>query len=327
MSKRMLIDAAHPEEIRVAILNGNRLEEFDVEAAFKRQIKGNIYLARVTRVEPSLQAAFVEYGGNRHGFLAFNEIHPDYYRIPVSDRAEFKSIYEPRRHGESTEAESDGDAADGAEPAAERNPGADAERPRNDAAEHGRDDVVAPAPASETPAQAAAAGADVIYDTLQPDTERDVDDVAAPLAEPERAPESDGGVGRDSMSGDATGPRAGNKRRVAAGRGAAPAAGGPGYYRGERRRGGSRRRATAPGCRSVAAGTDVGNRRRRRRGRRGSGRSRGAASALPLASSLQDPRSDQAPPDHAGAGHEGRARQQRRGADDVSVARRPLLRA
>src|SRR3981189_1291638 len=86
MAKRMLIDAAHPEETRVVVLSGNRLEEFDVESSTKKQEKGNIYLAKVTRVEPSLQAAFVEYGGNRHGFLAFSEIHPDYYRIPVSDR-------------------------------------------------------------------------------------------------------------------------------------------------------------------------------------------------------------------------------------------------
>ncbi|MGA3305867.1 MAG: ribonuclease E/G, partial [Stellaceae bacterium] len=86
MTKRMLIDAAHPEETRVVVLDGTRLIEFDYETSTKKQIKGNIYLAKVTRVEPSLQAAFVEYGGNRHGFLAFNEIHPDYYRIPVADR-------------------------------------------------------------------------------------------------------------------------------------------------------------------------------------------------------------------------------------------------
>jgi len=83
----MLIDAAHPEETRVVVLNGNRLEEFDFESSTKKQVKGNIYLAKVTRVEPSLQAAFVDYGGNRHGFLAFSEVHPDYYRIPVSDRS------------------------------------------------------------------------------------------------------------------------------------------------------------------------------------------------------------------------------------------------
>jgi ribonuclease E len=82
----MLIDSTHPEETRVAVISGNRLEEFDFESARKKQIKGNVYLAKVTRVEPSLQACFVEYGGNRHGFLAFNEIHPDYYRIPVADR-------------------------------------------------------------------------------------------------------------------------------------------------------------------------------------------------------------------------------------------------
>src|SRR5690349_12775357 len=86
MAKRMLIDATHSEETRVVVVNGNKLDELDFEIASKKQLKGNIYLAKVTRVEPSLQAAFVEYGGNRHGFLAFSEIHPDYYRIPVADR-------------------------------------------------------------------------------------------------------------------------------------------------------------------------------------------------------------------------------------------------
>src|SRR5205085_6472588 len=83
----MLIDATHPEETRVVVLNGNRLEEFDFESSTKKQVKGNIYLAKVTRVEPSLQAAFVDYGNHRHGFLAFSEIHPDYYKIPIGDRA------------------------------------------------------------------------------------------------------------------------------------------------------------------------------------------------------------------------------------------------
>jgi ribonuclease E len=82
----MLVDATHPEETRIVVTNGNKLEEFDFESASRRQLRGNIYLAKVTRVEPSLQAAFVEYGGNRHGFLAFSEIHPDYYQIPVADR-------------------------------------------------------------------------------------------------------------------------------------------------------------------------------------------------------------------------------------------------
>jgi ribonuclease E len=86
MTTRMLIDARHREETRVAVVKGNRIEEFDFESAERKQLKGNIYLAKVTRVEPSLQAAFVDYGGNRHGFLAFSEIHPDYYQIPREDR-------------------------------------------------------------------------------------------------------------------------------------------------------------------------------------------------------------------------------------------------
>ncbi|MDX2142832.1 MAG: Rne/Rng family ribonuclease [Rhodospirillaceae bacterium] len=96
MVKRMLIDATHPEEIRVVVLDGTRLEEFDVETSTKKQNKGNIYLAKVVRVEPSLQAAFVDYGGNRHGFLAFSEIHPDYYQIPVADRE--RLLAEVRQH-------------------------------------------------------------------------------------------------------------------------------------------------------------------------------------------------------------------------------------
>lgn len=86
MAKKMLIDATHNEEVRVAVVDGNRLEDFDTETSTKKQIKGNIYLAKIIRIEPSLQAAFVEFGGNRHGFLPFSEIHPDYYRIPVADR-------------------------------------------------------------------------------------------------------------------------------------------------------------------------------------------------------------------------------------------------
>jgi ribonuclease E len=111
MTKRMLVDATHGEETRVAVVSGNRLEELDFEIASRRQLKGNIYLAKVIRVEPSLQAAFVEYGGNRHGFLAFSEIHPDYYRIPVEDRAallaeeERLAAAEARRYDAMAEAE------------------------------------------------------------------------------------------------------------------------------------------------------------------------------------------------------------------------------
>src|SRR5216110_1278067 len=105
MTMRMLIDARHQEETRVAVVKGNRIEEFDFESAEHKQLKGNIYLAKVTRVEPSLQAAFVDYGGNRHGFLAFSEIHPDYYQIPVADRQAL--IAEDERAQRAAEAEAD----------------------------------------------------------------------------------------------------------------------------------------------------------------------------------------------------------------------------
>ncbi len=105
MPNKMLIDATHPEETRVVVLRGNRVEEFDFESASRKQLRGNIYLAKVTRVEPSLQAAFVDYGGNRHGFLAFSEIHPDYYQIPVADRQAL--IDEEERAARAADAEAD----------------------------------------------------------------------------------------------------------------------------------------------------------------------------------------------------------------------------
>ena len=149
MTMRMLIDARHREETRVAVVKGNRIEEFDFESAEHKQLKGNIYLAKVTRVEPSLQAAFVDYGGNRHGFLAFSEIHPDYYQIPREDREAL--LQEERAHAEEeaalrAEIEDDEDAGeDGVElveathhhedeDAAE----ADAESPAPEAAKGGR---------------------------------------------------------------------------------------------------------------------------------------------------------------------------------------------
>jgi ribonuclease E len=104
MANKMLIDAAHPEETRVVVVRGNRVEEFDFESQSRKQLRGNIYLAKVTRVEPSLQAAFIEYGGNRHGFLAFSEIHPDYYQIPVADR-EALLADEARQHREEDDEE------------------------------------------------------------------------------------------------------------------------------------------------------------------------------------------------------------------------------
>ena len=192
MTKRMLIDASHPEETRVVVINDHQLEDFDFESSTKKQLKGNIYLAKVTRVEPSLQAAFVDYGGQRHGFLAFSEIHPDYYQIPQADR---KLLREP-------------------------------------------------APAG--------------------------------------------------------------RRR---GRG-----------RGRARRGRGQRRGRGGRGRGAARGRD--------RPRRGGGRGlrRAGAAALAAAARLQDPGGHQAPPDHAGPGGQGGARQQRRGAHHLSVARRPLQR-
>ena len=106
-TKRMLVDATHPEETRIVVTSGNRLEEFDFESAERRQLRGNIYLAKVTRVEPSLQAAFVEYGGNRHGFLAFSEIHPDYYQIPVADREALMRAEEEAHEEDAEAAEED----------------------------------------------------------------------------------------------------------------------------------------------------------------------------------------------------------------------------
>ncbi len=116
MSRKMLIDAGHPEETRVVVVDSQKVEEFDFESQARRQLRGNIYLARVTRVEPSLQAAFVEYGGNRHGFLSFNEIHPDYYQIPYEDRQ--KLLAEAQREAEKAVKEDD-DAGDVAAEAAD----------------------------------------------------------------------------------------------------------------------------------------------------------------------------------------------------------------
>ncbi len=127
MTKRMLIDSTHAEETRVVVLDGNRLEDFDVETSTKQQLKGNIYLAKVVRVEPSLQAAFVEYGGGRHGFLAFGEIHPDYYQIPVADRQRLLELQE-------AEAREDEDAEDRA---AARDASSAARRPASEVTQVG----------------------------------------------------------------------------------------------------------------------------------------------------------------------------------------------
>jgi ribonuclease E len=197
MAKRMLIDAAHPEETRVVVLSGHRLEEFDFETSTKKQIKGNIYLAKITRVEPSLQAAFVEYGGNRHGFLAFNEIHPDYYRIPVGDRraqeareARQRELVEDARRAEAADAAEDEDAAeqahDDALPFAPESPAEAAES--NDFALEHEDFSAAPeGPPPALPAEAA--GPDTLYEPY-PAAEDD-DMPAGPVAS---AAEADDGA-------------------------------------------------------------------------------------------------------------------------------------
>ncbi|WP_090109496.1 Rne/Rng family ribonuclease [Limimaricola pyoseonensis] len=129
MAKKMLIDATHAEETRVVVCDGNKVEEFDFESQNRRQLAGNIYLAKVTRVEPSLQAAFVDYGGNRHGFLAFSEIHPDYYQIPVADREAL--LAEEKAYAESLKAEAEAAASDDTDTdASSEDDGEEGDRPR-----------------------------------------------------------------------------------------------------------------------------------------------------------------------------------------------------
>ncbi|MGA2488170.1 MAG: ribonuclease E/G, partial [Roseiarcus sp.] len=190
MSNKMIIDASHPEETRVVVLKGNRVEEFDFESANKKPLRGNIYLAKVTRVEPSLQAAFVDYGGNRHGFLAFSEIHPDYYQIPVADRQALLED-EARSHREDEE-----------EPNSERRSrrhrrgrGAEAEmRAAND------DRVVEAAPVEgeeavrdeDAAAEGAAAADEPAFDVAAPDADAlavqaEANESPAPVPEPESA--------------------------------------------------------------------------------------------------------------------------------------------
>ena len=170
MVKRMLIDASHAEETRVVVANGTRLEEFDFETAAKKQLKGNFYLAKVMRVEPSLQSAFVEYGGNRHGFLPFGEIHPDYYQIPVADR---EALFAEQQDASDDHAEDEKD--DGTAPATADAGDGDsaaevsdlvAEKPEADA-EAGGD--------SDAPSEVRSANPDESVETLGGD---DIDDEA-----------------------------------------------------------------------------------------------------------------------------------------------------
>jgi ribonuclease E len=175
MANKMLIDATHPEETRVVVVRGNRVEEFDFESATRRQLKGNIYLAKVTRVEPSLQAAFVDYGGNRHGFLAFSEIHPDYYQIPVADRQAL--IAEEERAQRAADAEIDRRAGRSHQPTR--------------AADAGLDEVKTAPAAAEAPELAAAepAGLTASEEEAQPDAPQD--EPAEPGQAAEHAPAAD----------------------------------------------------------------------------------------------------------------------------------------
>ena len=176
MANKMLIDAAHPEETRVVVVRGNRVEEFDFEAANRKQLRGNIYLAKVTRVEPSLQAAFVEYGGNRHGFLAFSEIHPDYYQIPVADRQALLDA-------EQTSDDND-DVGDEAPPARKPRRG---RRPKaaaaaNEAEENVVSEAVEPGDSEEKPDEDAAkdGSAEAAADNSADETAEDTADVSEP---------------------------------------------------------------------------------------------------------------------------------------------------
>ncbi len=184
MAKKMLIDATHAEETRVVVVDGNKVEEFDFESENKRQLAGNIYLAKVTRVEPSLQAAFVDYGGNRHGFLAFSEIHPDYYQIPVADREAL--LEEERAYAEAMAKEED-EEDDKRRSRGRRSRGR--RRSKSSAAEVASDDAVV----TEEVTEDAAAGMEVIEldapegaDALEGHSPMDLVE-EAPVAEPDGA--------------------------------------------------------------------------------------------------------------------------------------------
>ncbi|GEO86445.1 MULTISPECIES: Rne/Rng family ribonuclease [Alphaproteobacteria] len=175
MADRMLIDASHEEETRVVVVRGNRIEEFDFESQHKKQIRGNIYLAKVTRVEPSLQAAFVDYGGNRHGFLAFAEIHPDYYQIPYADR---QALLNAEAEEHRREDEADGDEAPGVDPSQQDQP------------DVGIATAAVVAPETEAKVEVEVAEAEVVAEAPTEETvitEEVLVEAEAPKAKPKRA--------------------------------------------------------------------------------------------------------------------------------------------
>ncbi|MBT5047556.1 MAG: Rne/Rng family ribonuclease [Rhodospirillaceae bacterium] len=203
MTKRMLIDGTHPEETRVVITDGKRLEEYDIETSTKTQLKGNIYLAKVTRVEPSLQAAFVDYGGGRHGFLAFSEIHPDYYQIPIEDREALKrDMAQLEGKAQAAQAhidEIDGDVPEAEDDSAETETDAAAEA---DDAEPDADSTDAPDSDGDSPADDTALSADAETaeesengeepnepDSAETDSDQEAGDLEAKTDEPDAEPE------------------------------------------------------------------------------------------------------------------------------------------
>ncbi|WP_431267981.1 Rne/Rng family ribonuclease [Dankookia sp. P2] len=193
MTKRMLIDASHAEETRVVVLDGTRLEESDLEAATKRPLKGNIYLAKVVRVEPSLQAAFVEYGGNRHGFLAFSEIHPDYYQIPVADRQRLLEMQAAEAREEEEDEEEDSVPESAMDRAAAEGEARQAEEPQPE-------DTGAEGPEASAAAEAAPIALEVELQaaTAEPpaDTAAEPDAAAEPAPAIEAEPQPDASVAR-----------------------------------------------------------------------------------------------------------------------------------
>lgn len=204
MANKMLIDATHPEETRVTVVRGNRVEEFDFEAANRKQLRGNIYLAKVTRVEPSLQAAFVEYGGNRHGFLAFSEIHPDYYQLPKEDRealeaqlaAEAAANQRERARREKEEAKRE----------------AEIQKVAVAKAAEASEDVVAELIEAETSALEAEHEAEALASMDAPFQDDSIEDIEAEAAEEDEAGNS---TAQKASAGDATAAKPSSKEPVA----------------------------------------------------------------------------------------------------------------
>ena len=318
MPNKMLIDASHPEETRVVVVRGNRIEEFDFESQDKKQLKGNIYLARVTRVEPSLQAAFVEYGGNRHGFLAFSEIHPDYYQIPVADR-------QALLRAEAQEAEDEEDEDGDGEDRQSRDRGRRGRRRGGKSRDRG--ERQARCGRSTRRLRRASEGGDngdiVVEEIATPPRSSNTQPIHAEHPIVRSMPIRPAMTKVPPSSDEAENPTRAARRRspprstrdviseaVAADANRA-----------------SRSEPSGDNDRGMLEEVQSSH-PRRPRDRIGRRRRRAGRSAQPPqagAPPVQDPGSHQAPADPAGAGRQGRARQQGRGAHHLSVAGRPLF--